>query len=136
MIDLEKLRRFAQGLIDERDHAVAESGIAGAGREVVRAEVAHELLTLLDAPGPPMTAKERIPPVMMESLERYASHGLRPGHCLRAVLEGDIYGAMSRADERTMLALPAIVAWIRANLSTAVYGSREIVDRWIARPRS
>ena len=135
MTDLEKLRAFAQGLIEERDHMIDEVGLAGASIEVARAGTAERLIALLDAP-PPLTSPDRIPPDARRALDDYAAHGLQPGQCLRAVLAGDLFEAMSRADDETMLALPAIVTYSRSSLSTACWGSREIVARWSARPRS
>lgn len=48
MTDLDKLRAFAQGYIDEADGAVSVTGTAGADRELAQAEVARKLLALLD----------------------------------------------------------------------------------------
>lgn len=135
MTDFENLRAFAQGIIEERDHMVDEVGLAGASIEVARAGTAERLIALLDAT-PPLTSPDRVPATIRKSIDDYAAHGLQPGQCLRAVLAGDLFEAMSRADDETMLALPAIVTYIRSSLCTACWGSREIVARWIARPRS
>lgn len=135
MTDLEKLRAFAQGLLEERDHMVAEVGIAASGREVERAQVAHELLQLLDALPPP-TSPDRIPTAIRAGLDRYATGGIRTGRCLQSILAGDLFGAFARADAETMLAMPAIVAYIESQLPAGCHGSEEIVERWIARPRS
>lgn len=77
-----------------------------------------------------------IPAAQRQSLDSYAQHGLPPGHCLRAVLAGDLFSAFSRADPEVQAAMPAIVAHVRNNLPGGSWGSYEIVDRWIARPRS
>lgn len=139
MTDLDKLRAFAQGLIDEAAHVVDECGVVGGHVEVTRAEVARRLLAELDAM-PPLTSPDRIPPILRQSIDDYRDHGLRPDQFLCAVLAGDLFGAMARADEPSMLALPAIVTWIRSELPDAAMGSYASVDGWIkrriVRPRS
>lgn len=135
MTDNERLRAFAQGLIDEADRIVDECGVVGGHTEVTRAEVARQLIAILDSL-PPLTSSDRIPPAIREALDRYGATGLRTGSCLQAVLEGDMFGAFGRAGAETLLALPAIVAYIRTQLQPGSYGSPEIVARWIARPRS
>lgn len=135
MTDHNKLRAFAQGLIDEGVAETLKRGIAGAARERARSSAAEEIRDLLDSLPPP-TSPDRIPPEIRAALDFYAESGIRTCPCLHAVLEGDLFAAFARADNETMLALPAIVAYIRAQLPPGSYGSPEVVARWIARPRS
>ncbi len=61
MTDIEQIRAFAERIRKERDVAVREQGLAGSGSELVRDEMAKELLALLDslpAPRPALTADE------------------------------------------------------------------------------
>jgi len=189
LTDLEKLRAFAQGLIDEAGEIVAECGVAGGHLELARAETAKGLIALLDSmqeppfidvvfDGPPgheagrfvevedssgksvrvgdwidrgnglwalripsqslptLISPDLIPPQTRQSMDDYAAHGLQPGQCLRAVLAGDLFEAMSRADDEILLALPAIVTYIRSSLPAGCWGSQARVQAWIARPRS
>lgn len=132
--DKERMRAFAQGLIDEADYVVDQCGVVG-HLEVARAEAARKLIDQLDTL-PAITAYARIPPLVLQSLLDYRQHGVRPGHFLAAVLAGDLFTAMARADEPSMLAMPAIVAWINAELPSDAWGGCGNVDAWCRRARS
>lgn len=84
----------------------------------------------------PPTSPDRIPPAIRASLDRYASAGIRTSDCLRHILAGDLFSAFARADAETSAAMPAIVAYIAIRLPAACHGSEELVEAWIARPRS
>lgn len=135
MTDLEKLRACAQGIIDEADHQRDEVGEAGAAEAIAKASAARAMLDQIDAL-PPLTSPDRIPQLIADALVRYVNSGIMPGHCLRAVLGGDLYQAFARADPETLLALPAIVAFIRSRMPAGSWGSPAIVAGWIARVRS
>jgi len=117
LTDNERLRAFAQCLVEEAASAAAR------------------LVELLDSM-PAVTAPERIPPLVMRGLAEYRDHGLRPGHFLAGALAGDLFGAMARADQPSMLALPAIVSWIKRELPGDAWGSYAYVDAWCRRARS
>lgn len=147
MTDFDKLRAFAQGLIDEAAHIVDECGVAGGHAEIERAEAGKKLIELIDswpaieahhAKGSTaelsLTSPERIPPAIRAGIDRYAKDGIRPGSCLYAILAGDLFGAFARADPGTVIAMPAIVAYIASEVGAR--GDEAIVERWIARPRS
>jgi hypothetical protein len=72
-----------------------------------------------------------IPDRHRESLERYARQGIPTGDCLRAVLAGDLFGAVNRADPVTGGYLVAIVGYIQNHLPLGSFGTHEIVDAWI-----
>lgn len=135
MTDLEKLRAFAQSMIDDSHHVEDEVGQAGAHEEITVRGICERVIALIDA-SPPLTSPDRIPPLTQQSLDLYAKHGVPPGHFLRAVLEGDLFAAFRRADPADLAALPAIVTYVYERLPSASSGSPEVVSRWIARPRS
>lgn len=78
-------------------------------------------------------ARWNLPPLTAESLEAYALHGRPTGGFLRSVLEGDLFGAAGRADTENAEALHTIAKAIRSDLPKGSWGSRGIVDAWIAR---
>lgn len=74
------------------------------------------------------------PPVIVESLKAYAQ-GRPTGDFLRAVLSNDLHSAVMRADAINGPALQHIVAFVRANLPMAAWGSLERVEKWLAAKR-
>lgn len=131
MIEFERMRIFAQGLIDEANHQQDEIGAAGAHEAITVRGVCERILAIIDG-APPLTSVDRIPAGLLVGLERYSMYGIATGSCLRAVLEGDLYAAFRAADPVTTAAMPAIVAYIRDHLQPGAYGSPEAVSRWIA----
>lgn len=134
MTDLDKLRAFAQGWIDEAAHVVDECGVVGHA-EVARAEAARKLIAEIDKL-PAIAAYERIPSLVLEDLDNYRRRGVRPGSFLASVLANDLSGAIGCGAEQAVLALPAIMAWIQAELPRDAWGSKGCVDAWCRRPRS
>lgn len=143
MTDLAKLRAFAQDYIVQAQQQTANCGMAAATYELAQADVARKLLALLDSlPAP--TSPDRIPPLLLQSLTDYRDHHLRPGYFLVAVLAADLYGAVAHAkvedraytDARTLLAIPAIVEWVKHELPNAAWGSHAYVDGWCRGLRS
>lgn len=67
-----------------------------------------------------------------DTLERYFVHGLPPGSFVEAVLVGDLYRAVARADAWNKKKLSAIVQWIAYNAPDGSYGSWEAVEAWLA----
>lgn len=80
----------------------------------------------------PIYDPDRIPPMIRESLDCYAKHGVPPGDCLRAILSGDLFLAYARADDETSSAMPAIVRYVEERLPAGSFGSRELVADWLA----
>jgi hypothetical protein len=72
-----------------------------------------------------------IPPTIMEGLNLYVEHGLRPGGFLTAVLCNDLFGAMAKADEMSARWLPALCTYIYNNVPGLVWGSEGMVEAWI-----
>jgi hypothetical protein len=73
---------------------------------------------------------DNIPQKTMESLRRYISHGLPPGHFVTAVLCNDLRGAVTRADDDNAHALIDIVQWVHSHAPIACWGSPQAVQRW------
>lgn len=135
MTDLETIRALCQGFIEEAEHQVDEVGLAGAVDAVSKSIACRDILAAIDA-RPPLIDASRIPAVISVSLDLYQNQGLPPGQCVRAVLEGDLFHAMSRADDEVLLALPAIVTFIRCSMPSGSWGSPEAVSRWIGKVRA
>lgn len=72
------------------------------------------------------------PDHLREAFERYVTHGIPAGDCLRAVLANDMMGAFQRADVNTARHMAAIVSYVYNVIPQRAYGSYEAVDAWIA----
>jgi hypothetical protein len=135
MADLDQIRTFAEKLRDEGEGETRIVGTTGAHVALTKAEVAKELLAVLDSlPAP--TSSERIPPAVRRSIDDYVTKGLRPGHCVMAILCDELSEAFHRADPETRDAMPAIVAYVRNETPAGCWGCMALVEQWIARARS
>lgn len=76
---------------------------------------------------------EPIPQHLLNGLRRYADQGIPTGSFLRSVLENNLQMAVGRADEQSLAALKAIVAYVRWELPGSCHGSPERVAAWIKR---
>ncbi len=121
------IRALAQAFIEDADRELERCGPVGAHIELARAEPCRAIVTAIDAlPGP------AVPPAIQAGIDRYAQHGIPPGSCLRAILEGDLFAAFTCADPGTRTAMGAIVDKITSTLHASVFGSPEAVSRYIA----
>lgn len=79
--------------------------------------------------------KHGVPERFRGGLERYALDRIEPGSLLRCVLENDLLGALSRADECVTLDdLRALVLWRHWELEPGTAaGSGDAVRSWLAR---
>lgn len=75
----------------------------------------------------------KVPEHTQEGLVNYFDHCYEPGSFLMSVLCNDLYGAATRADHINQQHLHGIVRWIMNNAPYGSYGSREVVDDWLAR---
>jgi hypothetical protein len=75
------------------------------------------------------------PPLIAEAIEAYVLFGKPVGGFVRSILENDLYGAVLRADEHNVLAIPHIVTYVVNNVPTAACGSAHNVDTWSERKR-
>ncbi len=81
-------------------------------------------------PGAGFSLMEHIPEHLQSGLVRYLLLGVRPGRFLTAALEGDLFEAVKRGDEKSVAGLRGIVMFLYNSTSTAAYGSREKVNEW------
>lgn len=65
------------------------------------------------------------------SLAAYRDTGRPTGGFLHAVLENDLLGAVARADEHNVRAIPDIAAFCREQLPAIAWASPEHVARWL-----
>lgn len=72
-----------------------------------------------------------IPPSILASIQRYVNEGVSPGHFVRAVLENNLYQAVTRADDESQAALCTIVAYVVNETPSAAWGSPHAVREWI-----
>lgn len=73
-----------------------------------------------------------IPAHCRDGLIGYIMHGHEPGDFLRAVLENDLKGAVSRADAANRASIANYVAFLYNYAPTPCWGSAERVHAWIA----
>lgn len=72
------------------------------------------------------------PENVIESLRAYALIGRPLGGFLEAVIAGDLYQAVARADQVNACSLAVIVAYIHNEMPPECYGSPERYIDWIA----
>lgn len=65
------------------------------------------------------------------SLKRYMENQIATGGALRAILENDLFGAMSRLDLDHRDALHSTVKWIYNQLPVVAYGNKTKVQEWL-----
>jgi hypothetical protein len=75
--------------------------------------------------------KYHVPSHTLETLDRYWTHGYSPGSFLAALLCGDVYNAVVRADHWNREALGHIVYYIVHHAPRGSYGSPELYQDWI-----
>lgn len=73
-----------------------------------------------------------VPERILDSLDAYAKEGRPTGGFLDAVLRGDLYEAVARADSESMDALKMIVTYVNCQLPIGCWGSDERVKAWYA----
>jgi hypothetical protein len=72
-----------------------------------------------------------VPKELIESLDRYAEHGIPTGDFLKAVLANDLYQAVLRADPENEKRLRDIVVHVVHAMPAECWGSWEKVGAWI-----
>jgi len=72
----------------------------------------------------------KIPSYMAGGIIRYINDGILPGHFLRAVIENNLFGAVSCADEQNLKNIPAYVGWFYNEAPSSCWGSAEAVTAW------
>ncbi len=66
-----------------------------------------------------------------KSLDLYVNDHIEPGSFLRAVLEGDLFGAMGRADLDSRVNLFELMNYIYENIRSDCYGDKLTVQKWL-----
>ena len=74
-----------------------------------------------------------IPELTQGALQRYVEAKIEPGSFLTAVLCNDLFTAMGKADMFNQRALHAICMYIYNEVPGNCWGSKEIVNDWLAR---
>ena len=69
--------------------------------------------------------------VLAQALEDYLMRGFAPGGFTTAVLKGDLFGAVSRADNWNKNAIVEIAQAVAITCPATAYGSYEAVEAWL-----
>ena len=77
--------------------------------------------------------KHNIPEHMRPGVMRYIMKGIPPGGFLTAVLENDLFEAMSRADSDNIEALRNWVLFIYNCVPSTCWGSQSTITEWMTR---
>ena len=70
---------------------------------------------------------------MQDAMRLYIESGIQPGSFLTAVLSNDLMGALGRADDINLHALPLYGRFLYNDAPCWCFGSPEKVAAWIAR---
>lgn len=68
-----------------------------------------------------------------ETIVNYVNFGLPPGGFITAVLSNDLFGAIGRADAENLRDLHEICLFVYNKIPSECWGSRQSVERWLAR---
>lgn len=74
-----------------------------------------------------------IPKRMMPGIYNYIMHGQLPGAFLCAVIRGDLFEAVGRADEENVKNLLAYCAYFYNEAPSGCYGSNYKMQAWVAK---
>jgi len=66
------------------------------------------------------------------TLRRYIELGIFTGDSMYAILTGNLWGAAGRLDDGHWAVLRDTMRWIYNEPPGRIYGSKEIVDRWLS----
>lgn len=72
-----------------------------------------------------------LPPHMVGGMVRYIVHGIPAGSFLNAVLSGDLFEALRRADDVNMNELPNYARFLINSAPCGCYGSPSAVAEWV-----
>ena len=74
-----------------------------------------------------VTNSSHLPATLQQGLLRYLDHGIEPGHFLTAVITNNLFEAVGRADNQSLVALPDIVKFITPH---SCWGSKEKMAKY------
>jgi len=72
----------------------------------------------------------KLPTGLQDGMQRYIENGSSTGHFLTAVLSNDLFGAVSRADDKNIKLLPEIVRWLYNEAPGSCWGDVKKVQAW------
>jgi hypothetical protein len=75
----------------------------------------------------------KIPTHMMEAMDRYINHGIKPGSFLSAVIRNDLCDAIGRADDINIHLIPDYVRYFYNDAPSACWGSPAKFESWLSR---
>ena len=78
-----------------------------------------------------MKDQDMIPTRIKAALDNYAERHWKTGDFCRAVLANDLSGAVLRADDESLAALPAICRYVINELPPECHGSALTVAEWL-----
>ena len=78
-----------------------------------------------------MTDNPLIPKLVMDGMNRYVNHHIKPGDFLTAVIQNNLTEAIGRADEGSYSVLREIVRWFYNEAPFTCWGSPEKMDEWL-----
>lgn len=67
-----------------------------------------------------------------DALQNYWMWGYQPGSFTRALLEGDLFRAAACADYNNKTNLAELAQWVYFNAPSGSFGSKSLVDAWLA----
>lgn len=73
-----------------------------------------------------------IEPRFKKAIDRYVENGIPTGGFLKAVLENDLSGAITRADPKGLENLPHIVCYVYNEIPGSTWGTPNRVSIWLA----
>ena len=76
---------------------------------------------------------DKIPEHLRDGMARYLINGVKPGGFLTSCFRNDLSGAVIKADDDGIAALPHIMRLINSVAPTEARGSARRVDEWCAR---
>jgi len=71
--------------------------------------------------------------LVVNALIDYIEERRKVGHFLTAVLSNDLNDAFARADDTNVEAIGTLIRWIYNYAPSLCWGSKEKVERWLAR---
>tara|TARA_R110000868_G_scaffold5782_1_gene33953 strand:- start:25894 stop:26148 length:255 start_codon:yes stop_codon:yes gene_type:complete len=80
-----------------------------------------------------MSKYDAIPDHMMAAIIRYLDNGIKPGDFLTAIIENNLKGAVSHADDTNIGLIPTYVKYFYNHAPMACWGSQENRKAWEAK---
>jgi hypothetical protein len=82
---------------------------------------------------PSMEGLSIIPTGILEGIEKYFKHRIKPGGALLAILENDLNMAIFKSDPWTMAAMKEILWYLDRIEMGSTWGTPERVEAWLAK---